>query len=150
MKKLFALMLALIMVMGLVACGGKKDEGKVYWLNFKPESDAALQEIAKMYTDKTGVKVKVVTAASGTYNETLIAEMDKTEAPTLFVVGNSAAVESWGEYCYDLKDTDIAKELNTDAYMLYDNDGKLVYPDGWSRSEVDKIKIPEITGKEGE
>lgn len=34
--------------------------------------------------------------------------------------------------------------------VLYDNDGKLVYPDGWSRSEVDKIKIPEITGKEGE
>ena len=94
MKKLFALMLALIMVMGLVACGGK-DEGSVYWLNFKPESDAALQEIAKMYTDKTGVKVKVVTAASGTYNETLIAEMDKSEAPTMFVVGNSAAVESW-------------------------------------------------------
>ena len=124
MKKLFALMLALIMVMGLVACGGK-DEGSVYWLNFKPESDAALQEIAKMYTEKTGVKVKVVTAASGTYNETLIAEMDKSEAPTMFVVGNAAAVESWGEYCYDLKNTDIAKELNTDAYMLYDADGKL-------------------------
>ena len=34
--------------------------------------------------------------------------------------------------------------------VLYDNDGKLVYPDGWSRSEVDKIQIPEITGKEGE
>ena len=125
MKKLFALMLALIMVMGLVACGGKKDEGKVYWLNFKPESDGALQELAEMYTKKTGVKVKVVTAASGTYNETLIAEMDKAEAPTMFVVGNSAAVDSWGEYCYDLKNTDIAKELNTDAYMLYDADGKL-------------------------
>lgn len=34
--------------------------------------------------------------------------------------------------------------------VLYNNKGELVYPDGWSRSEVDKIKIPEITGKEGE
>ena len=125
MKKAIALMLALILCVGMLAGCGGKDEGSVYWLNFKPESDAALQEIAQMYTEKTGVEVKVVTAASGKYNETLTAEMDKSEAPTMFVVGNSAAVESWGEYCYDLKDTDVAKELNTDAYMLYDDEGKL-------------------------
>ncbi len=125
MKKVLALVLACLLVCGMFAGCNKVEKGSVYWLNFKPESDAALQEIAKMYTDKTGVEVKIVTAASGKYNETLTAEMDKTEAPTLFVVGNSAAVDTWGEYCLDLKDTDIAKELNTDAYMLYDKDGKL-------------------------
>ena len=154
MKKIIALLLALVMVFGLVACGAPAVEepevqdpatdvqepatepeteepeieaaaGSVYWLNFKPESDEALQEIAEMYTAETGVPVKVVTAASGTYNETLTAQMDKSDAPTLFVVGNSAAVESWGEYCYDLTGTDIANELSTDAYMLYDEDGKL-------------------------
>ena len=125
MKRLFALLLTLVMTLSLVACGGGNGKGRVYWLNFKPESDEALQEIAKMYTEKTGVEVKVVTAASGTYNETLTAEMDKSEAPTLFVVGNSAAVDSWGEYCYDLTGTDIEKELNTDAYKLYDAEGKL-------------------------
>ena len=132
MKNLIALLLALVMVLGLVACtpaeenkGDETAKGSVYWLNFKPESDEALQEIAKMYTDETGVPVKVVTAASGTYNETLTAQMDKEGAPTLFVVGNQAAVETWGDYCLDLKDTDIAKELNTDAYQLFDKDGKL-------------------------
>ena len=126
MKKIVTLILSLALCVGMLAgCGAKKDEGSVYWLNFKPESDEALQEIAEMYTKETGVEVKVVTAASGTYNETLTAEMDKSEAPTLFVVGNAAAVETWGEYCYDLSDTEIAKELNTDAYMLYDADGKL-------------------------
>ena len=139
MKKLIAMLLALVMVLSLVACapaqnggedtkapqGGETAKGSVYWLNFKPESDEALQEIAKMYTDETGVPVKVVTAASGTYNETLTAQMDKSGAPTLFVVGNQAAVETWGDYCLDLKDTDIAKELNTDAYQLFDKDGKL-------------------------
>ena len=144
MKKTIALLLALVMVFALCACGGSSApaatqapaaeapaaeapaaEGSVYWLNFKPESDQALQELAAMYTQETGVPVKVVTAASGTYNETLTAEMDKSQAPTLFVVGNQAAVDTWGEYCLDLTGTPIANELNTDEYMLYDADGKL-------------------------
>lgn len=55
--------------------------GSVYWLNFKPESDTVLQEIAEMYTAKTGVPVKVVTASAGTYNQQLTAEMDKSAPP---------------------------------------------------------------------
>ena len=125
MKKLIALLLVLVMVVGLFAGCGKKDEPSVYWLNFKPESDEALKEVAAMYTEETGIPVEIVTAASGTYNETLTAEMDKENAPTMFVVGNQAAVSSWGEYCLDLTGTDIANELNTDAYMLYDAEGKL-------------------------
>ncbi len=128
MKKILALLMAVVMIFGLVGCAGASDseKGSVYWLNFKPESDEALKELAALYKEETGVDVKIVTAASGTYNETLTSEMDKgASAPTLFVVGNQAAVETWGEYCLDLKNTDIAKELNTDAYMLYDKDGKL-------------------------
>ena len=134
MKKFLALMLALVMVLGLVACGEKAPAaddgaeaatGSVYWLNFKPESDEALQNIAALYTEKTGVPVKVTTAASGTYNDTLTSEMDKDEAPTMFVVGNSAAVNTWGEFCYDLTGTDVFNELNTDAYILKDAEGKV-------------------------
>ena len=125
MKKLIAVLLVLVMVVGLFAGCGKKDEPSVYWLNFKPESDEALKEVAAMYTEETGIPVEIVTAASGTYNETLTAEMDKENAPTMFVVGNQAAVSSWGEYCLDLTGTDIANELNTDAYKLYDAEGKL-------------------------
>ena len=57
--------------------------GSVYYLNFKPESDEAWQKIAADYTAQTGVPVKVVTAASGTYDDTLTAEMDKSSAPTM-------------------------------------------------------------------
>ena len=126
MKKFFALLLVAVMAISLVACGGGAEEkGSVYWLNFKPESDEALKEIAAMYTEETGVEVEILTAASGTYSDTLVAEMDKSNPPTIFVVGNSAAVDQWGDYCYDLTDTAVAKELNTDAYMLKDADGKL-------------------------
>ena len=88
MKRALSLILALVLCIGLFAGCGGTDKGSVYWLNFKPESDEVLQEIAKMYKEETGIDVKVVTAASGTYNQTLLAEMDKKEAPTLFVIGN--------------------------------------------------------------
>ena len=127
MKKALSLLLVTLMCIGMFAgCGGEAEKGSVYWLNFKPESDAVLQEIAAMYKAETGVDVKVVTAASGTYNQTLLSEMDKTDAPTLFVIGNSNAVKEWKDYALNLKDTAIAKELNTDAYNLYDDEGNLV------------------------
>lgn len=102
------------------------ETGRVYWLNFKPELDETAQALALTYTEKTGVPVQVVTAASGTYNQTLIAEMDKSAPPTLFVIGNAAGVRDWGEYAMDLTGTAIANELNTDAYNLYDEEGRLV------------------------
>ncbi len=130
MKRILALALCLILVLGLAACGGggggTEAKGSVYWLNFKPELDATAQELAKTYTEKTGVEVKVLTAASGTYSQTLIAEMDKSNPPTLFVVGNQAGVKDWKDYALDLTGTAIAEELNTDGFNLYDETGKLV------------------------
>ena len=131
-RKLFSVALCATMVAGLFAgCGNSSSsdkssaKGSVYWLNFKPEADEALQDIAKTYEKEKGVKVKVVTAASGNYNSTLTSEMGKSAAPTLFVVGNQAAVKSWDDYCIDLKDTDVYKELSTDAFNLTDADGKV-------------------------
>ena len=126
MKKALSLLLVAILCIGLFAGCSGSEKGRVYWLNFKPESDEVLQEVAKMYTEETGVEVKVLTAASGTYNQTLLAEMDKAEAPTLFVIGNQNAVKEWKDYALNLKDSAIAKELNTDAYNMYDADGNLV------------------------
>ncbi|MBR3136898.1 MAG: ABC transporter substrate-binding protein [Clostridia bacterium] len=124
MKKILALALVLCLMFALVPVT-TAETGSVYWLNFKPESDEVLQQIAKMYTEKTGVPVNVVTAASGTYSQTLTAEMDKSTPPTLFIVGNQEGVKTWSEYCLDLTGTKIANELNTDAYNLYDENGKL-------------------------
>ncbi|MBR1496138.1 MAG: ABC transporter substrate-binding protein [Oscillospiraceae bacterium] len=144
MKKFLAFSLALVLVLGLAACGssggsssgggsaassggsGSAASGSVYWLNFKPELDETASALAKSYTEKTGVSVKVVTAASGTYSQTLLAEMDKSAPPTLFVIGNQAGVRDWKDYALDLKGTAIANELSTDAYNLYDETGKLV------------------------
>ena len=91
-------------------------------MNFKPEQDAQWQELAKLYTEETGVPVTVLTAASGNYETTLKSEMAKTDAPTLFQVNGPVGLASWKDYCYDLKDADITKELTSDAYELKDGD----------------------------
>ena len=100
--------------------------GSVYYLNFKPEADAAWQELAKTYTEQTGVKVTVVTAASGTYDDTLTAELDKAAAPTMFQAGNQGAIDTFGDWCLDLRDTDVYKEMTTDAFNLKGTDGAVL------------------------
>lgn len=81
--------------------------GQVYYLNFKPEADEAWQTIAAAYTAETGVPVRVVTAASGTYEQTLRSEVAKTDAPTLFQINGPVGYESWKDYCADLSGTEL-------------------------------------------
>ena len=65
MKKLTAIVFAAILLLCTAAGCGKSDTaGSVYYLNFKPEQKAAWETLAKSYTEKTGVAVTVVTAAS--------------------------------------------------------------------------------------
>ena len=97
-------------------------EGKVYYLNFKPEADEAWQNLAKAYTEETGTEVTVVTAASGQYETTLQSEMAKSDAPTLFQVNGPVGLKNWKDYCYDLKDSEIFSQLTSDAYALKDGE----------------------------
>ena len=147
MKKIIALLLALVMVFALCACGSQpannppaeetkapaeetpaasSAEGSVYYLNFKPEADEAWQKVAAAYTEQTGVPVKVVTAASGQYDTTLTAELDKDAAPTMFQVGNLGAVNSYGEFCYNLEGTDVYNEMTTTDFNLKNEAGETV------------------------
>ena len=131
-KKLLSLLLVSVMaVTALVGCGGGNETsgddatGKVYYLNFKPEQDEAWQNLAKAYTEATGVEVTVVTAASGEYETTLMSEMGKSEAPTLFQVNGPVGLANWKDYCYDLAGSDIYGQLTSDAFAL--KEGNTVY-----------------------
>ena len=123
MKKIIALVLALVLCVALAtaACA----EASVYYLNFKPEQDAQWQELARIYTEKTGVPVTVVTAASGEYETTLMSEIEKSDAPTLFQVNGPVGLANWTDYCYDLAGTELVKHLTSDAFALKDGDSVL-------------------------
>jgi raffinose/stachyose/melibiose transport system substrate-binding protein len=100
-------------------------DGKVYFLNFKPEQDEQWQEMAEAYTNETGVPVTVVTAASDTYESTLKSEMAKTEVPTIFQVNGPVGLATWNEYCADLSDTAFYKDLSSDDFALKGEDGSV-------------------------
>lgn len=97
-------------------------EGSVYLLNFKPETDAAWQNLAATYKEQTGVDVTVVTAADGQYKTTLQSEMAKSEAPTIFTIGSKADAQEWADYTYDLSDSELYSHL-TDKSLAIANDG---------------------------
>lgn len=97
--------------------------GKVYYLNFKPEVDEQWQEIAKAYTDETGVEVKVVTAASNTYEEVLRSEIAGSDAPTLFQINGPVGLQNWKDYCLDMTDTDLYKSLADKGLAVAGDDG---------------------------
>ena len=140
-RKLVSLMLVVSMTAAMVAGCGSDDKktadnnaagtektddskeaasGSVYYLNFKPEQDQQWQDLAKAYTDETGVPVEVVTAASGTYEETLKSEIAKSDAPTLFQVNGPVGLANWKDYCMDLSGSELYSHLTSDDFVLKD------------------------------
>lgn len=126
MKKAISFfIIAAILVITLSILGGcsKESAQTIYFLNFKPESAAAYDEIAKVYKDEKGVELKVVTAASGTYEQTLKSEMAKSTAPTIFQVNGPKGYANWKSYCKDLKDTALYNALTDKKLAITEGDG---------------------------
>ena len=132
LKKLTTLALSAIMAtVALTGCSSSSEgegdstdtEGSVYYLNFKPESEEQWKKIAADYEEETGVKVKVVTAASGTYEQTLKSEIVKEDAPTLFQINGPVGYEGWKEYTADLKDTKLYEMLLNPDMAIKDGEG---------------------------
>lgn len=128
MKTTVGLLAAAAMVVPLAACGGGNSsssgdgKGSVYFLNFKPEAADQWTALAAQYEKEKGVKVKVQTAASGTYEQQLKSELAKSEAPTIFQVNGPVGYQSWKGYTADLKDTAIYKDMNDQSLALTDGD----------------------------
>ncbi len=125
MKKLTKVAVSAAIMASAFAMSASADGGKVYYLNFAPEVADQWEALAEKYTEETGTEVQVVTAASGTYESTLKSEMDKSEAPTLFQVNGPVGLAAWKDYCYDLKDTDVYKNLASDDFALVNEDGSV-------------------------
>lgn len=142
MKRICGIVLAVVMILSLAACGGSTTQtpsttagagagtsaattqgGEIYYLNFKPEVADTYKEISAAYEKETGVKLKVVTAASGTYEQTLKSEIEKADAPTLFQINGPRGYANWKDYCADLKDTELYKHLTDKNLAVSVNGG---------------------------
>lgn len=119
-KKLLLIISMLTTSIILVSCDRNRG---VYYLNFKPEADQAWINLAKKYTEETGINVTVLTAAEGRYEETLTSEMNKSSAPTLFQISGPVAYYTWKDFCLDLSDSEVYKELTSDDYAIKVDNG---------------------------
>jgi len=134
-KRLMSLMLCVLMLSAmLVGCSNApaatEDKGQaaaavkeIYFLNFKPEIAPIYDSIAKDYEAETGVKVKVVTAAAGTYETTLKSEIAKTDAPTIFQINGPVGYESWKDYTADLKNSKLYSFLSDKSLAVKSGEG---------------------------
>ncbi|MCD2500844.1 ABC transporter substrate-binding protein [Clostridium sp. NSJ-145] len=143
-KKLLAITIATaVIASAFVGCGSsttEKTEGdsttktedsentdksatEIYFLNFKPEIAEVYDKIVADYESETGVKVKVQTAASGTYEQTLKSEMAKSDAPTIFQLNGPVGYQSWKDYCADLKDTELYSHLLDKTMAITSEEG---------------------------
>ena len=122
MKKAILFLLICLCLLPLASCG-QDDANTLYFLNFKPESAAAYNEIAAKYKEETGVTLRVVTAASGTYEQTLKSEIGKKDAPVLFQINGIMGYAAWKNYCLDLKNTTLASHLTSPELAVRSGDG---------------------------
>lgn len=136
MKKIISILTVIALALTVTACG-KKDgdmtddtaaETTVYFLNFKPEAADIYKEIAQKYEAEKGVKVKVVTAASNTYETTLKSEIVKSDAPTIFQINGPVGYQSWAKYCLDLSDTKLYDYLSDKSLAIKNEDGVFGIP----------------------
>lgn len=127
MKKILSLFLSIVCIVTLFTGCSEQSDAEVYFLNFKPESADVYKEIAQKYEQETGVRVKVVTAAANTYEQTLKSEIAKSSAPTIFQVNGPIGYESWKDYCLNIENTDFAKLLSDQSLAIKGSDGKGVY-----------------------
>jgi raffinose/stachyose/melibiose transport system substrate-binding protein len=97
--------------------------GEVYYLNFKPEVADVYTKIADEYKKETGVTLKVVTAAAGTYEQTLKSEIAKSDPPVLFQINGPRGYANWKDYCADLSNTDLYKHLTDKSLAVTSGSG---------------------------
>ena len=118
-------LVVLVLLLSLTACGKDDDVVTVRYLNFKPEIADKYQELADLYEEQTGVRVLVETAANNTYEQTLAAKMATDEAPTLFQINGPRGYANWKDYCADLSGTQLYQHL-TDKSLAVTAGDKVV------------------------
>lgn len=135
MKKItIAVLLAMLLATPIFANGQKESasaeaKAEVYFLNFKPEIAEVYQdEVAPAFEAETGIKLKVVTAASGEYAKTLKSEMAKSNPPVIFQTNGPIGLAADKDNAMPLDNTNFYKLLGDKSLALTIDDKVLAVP----------------------
>lgn len=129
-NKMISFLTAVCMIFSgicLSGCGEKKTES-IYFLNSQPEFADVYEEISQIYEGETGVKVKIVTAGTDNYQQTLKSEIAKSDPPAIFHISGPEDYDSWKDYCLDLKDSKIYFYLMDKQLAIKEDGGVYAIP----------------------
>ena len=105
MKKLFALLLALMMVVSFAGCGtdtpdagndGGEVENKL--VIYTPNSDGLINAVIPAFEEKTGIEVELITAGTGDCLTRIESEKENPYADVLFGGMSAANFEKHPEF----------------------------------------------------
>ncbi|MBP5729316.1 MAG: ABC transporter substrate-binding protein [Clostridia bacterium] len=145
MKKLIAIVLTLALMMTAVSA-----LADIVIVQNKVEITSQMEDFAKLYEEKTGVPVKVITGGgSSDYNTVLKAEMQSGREPDIFVIEGPSSYELWKDKIADQTGAEWT-QYTAAAYMV---DGKAVgfpvavegYGLAYNKSILDKAGIDPAT-----
>jgi raffinose/stachyose/melibiose transport system substrate-binding protein len=125
MRKFIATLLTLVMAIGLIAIPSTAEDLTISLFHNKVEIAEALQNFAKLYSDKTdGVTVTIESLGGGAdYAGNLTAKLTANSMPDIFVIEGDGDYKLWKEYLTDLSE-EKWNEQTTLAYK--DPEGKVV------------------------
>lgn len=126
MKKLLAVFVALALVGTIFAAGGQDGKTEIYFLNFKPEiADVYETKVKPAFeAENPGYTLKVVTAASGTYEQTLKSEQAKSNPPVIFQTNGPVGLANSKNEAAVLENTNFYQLLG-DKSMALKLEGKV-------------------------
>ena len=101
MKKLFKTLLAVVMALGLAACGGGEEESKTLVI-YSPNSDKLVDKVIPAFEEATGITVELITMGTGECLTRIDSEKENPQADVQWGGMTAANFENypdlWEEY----------------------------------------------------
>ncbi|MCF7926013.1 MAG: extracellular solute-binding protein [Candidatus Izimaplasma sp.] len=123
MKKLLLVLVTVVLVVTLTACGGSNDTTLRIFQN-KVEIDEPMKAYAASWSETTGVDTEVVSCGGSTcgYQTQLLAELQSDDQPDIFVIEGMSGYNEYKEIIYEfdgdawIEDTSLEFTVDNAVY----------------------------------
>lgn len=120
-KKVLAASAAVLMALSLTGCRGSSK--KLTFLNSKGEIQQGLEEVAKLYKEKTGVEIEILVAPAGTSPSERFSQLyNSGTPPTMSMLDTTDVVDIGWEKAVDLTNEKWVADAGNQVYKI---DGKV-------------------------